>query len=155
MKNIVSIDTKVKCRRCNIKGFFAATYHCPRCDYFMGYEYSNSINKDIYDEFKEDDIRNQFIFCEKCCIVFKNGCKHMEGGCDDQVENAHFISKYEYEGNVYTGMPLFENEDEWIKEAPKIKVLEIFCSNKGIDSCSKASYPKDKYPQYYEDCDLY
>jgi hypothetical protein len=53
MKNIVSLDTKVKCCYCKQQGFFCSSideYSCPRCDHL-------EIWDDIYKTFKDDDIR--------------------------------------------------------------------------------------------------
>jgi hypothetical protein len=150
MRNIVSFDTKVNCSLCGQKGFYSEGHEdprCPRCNIPVFYN-------DIYDTFKDDDIRVLYDFCDTCKIVFDHsGCNHAENGCDWQIYNAHFISKYEHEGDVYEGMPLFENEEEWLKEGGKIKILETICPNKN-SICPKACYPKDKHPQDYRECDL-
>jgi hypothetical protein len=149
MKNIVSLDTKVKCCYCKQQGFFCSSideYSCPRCDHL-------EIWDDIYKTFKGDDIRCVYTFCKYCNIIYELGCMHGENGCCFAIRNAHFIKKYEYEGDVYEGMPQFENEEEWLREAPKIKVLEQICPNKRL-ICPKASYPIETHPQYYRECNL-
>lgn len=148
MKNIVSFDTKVKCHYCKQQGFFCQIdkSSCPRCGNFETWN-------DIYDTFKSDDIRIIYSFCDNCNIIYDIGCKHGENGCGDAIHNAHFINKYEYEGGVYEGMPQFENEEEWLRESPKIKILEEICPNKR-SICPKSHYPIKTHPWYYEECSL-
>ena len=110
MKNIVEIDTKVKCWCCDTPGFFSFEFDnmtCPRCEMQTELEYQD------------------FSFCKDCGIVFDSfGCSHGE-----EKYNAHLIKRYEYEGEVYTGMPLFESAEEWKNKCDKIKVLDWHCPN--------------------------
>lgn len=147
MRNIVSLDTKVKCYKCKQQGFFCSIEDftsCPRCG-------EHEIWNDIYDTFKDDDIRVEYTFCNKCGIMYELGCMHGENGCTSGIYNGHLIKKYEYEGDVYEGMPHFENEEEWFREAPKIKVLEQICKG---SVCLRPCYPKETHPQYYKECKL-
>jgi hypothetical protein len=134
MKNIVSIDTKVKCCHCFESGFFIFSYEeytCPRCDCYL-----------INNEDDDNGDESSYYFCKSCNIVVNiYGCVH----CED-IMNAHLINEYEYKGEVYTGMPLFENEEEWKVEFKNIKILKLICPNYGSKCHS------DKYD--YGKCEL-
>ena len=112
MKNIVEIDTKVKCWCCNNTGFFSFEFEnmtCPRCE----------IQTELENE-------KEYSFCKSCGIMFDPfGCPH-----EEEKYNAHLIKEYEYKGYVYTGMPLFESIEEWKIECNNIKVLKWHCPNK-------------------------
>jgi hypothetical protein len=112
MKNIVEIDTKVKCWCCDTTGFFSKKLDemtCPRCE----------MQTDMELEYQD------FSFCKDCGIIFDEwGCSHF-----GETYNAHLIKEYEYEGEVYTGMPLFESVEEWKDKRDEIKVLKWYCPN--------------------------
>ena len=112
MKNIVNIDTKVVCWHCNQKGFYSFEFSsmtCPLCE----------------KQTDEEDTNGNY-FCEDCGIIFDAfGCPHKE------EYNAHFIGKYEYEGIIYNGMPLFESLEEWKNKIGDIMILKWICPNEG------------------------
>ena len=41
--------------------------------------------------------------------------------------NPHLIKKYEYNGEIFEGMPQFDNIDDLIM-CHKLKILEVFCA---------------------------
>lgn len=154
MKNIVKCNTTVKCCLCNKEGFISeicdgADYvTCPLCkepDYCSGIKSSNSeiFKKHFSCDCPEpidddDDTFSTFKFCPECKIVYTLGCIHQ----GDEIKNAHFISKWEYKGEIYYGMPCFESVEEWYNEMKNIKVLDMVCPNKGRRLCDKETNVK-------------
>jgi hypothetical protein len=60
------------------------------------------------------------------------GCSH-----EEEKFNAHFISKYAYEGIIYNGMPLFESLEEWKNKIGDIMILKWVCPN---EDCLEIGY---------------
>jgi predicted amidophosphoribosyltransferase len=119
MKNIVNIDTKVVCWHCDKKGFYSFEFSrmtCPRCE-----------------KQTDEEDTNGNCFCEDCGIMFDAfGCSH-----EEEKFNAHFISKYAYEGIIYNGMPLFESLEEWKNKIGDIMILKWVCPN---EDCLEIGY---------------
>lgn len=76
MKNILS----QKCSRCNLNGLFCET---PSGGDFLYKNYCN-INYDFLDN--DNDMRNEYRYCDNCGIIF-------ELGCTDDIYNSHIISR--------------------------------------------------------------
>ncbi len=153
MKNITTVRLKrlLFCDICEDIGFFHYTPYgadyssCPLCENFCEYE------SDISGSDKKISL------CPKCLILFDfYGCTHAEQGCTDSILNGHFISKWENKltGDIYVGMPQFDEIEDWVQNMDNIKILEKICPNKGIPSCKYANYNESEFPQYYEKCDL-
>ena len=175
MKNLVQVNTLVKCSRCNnMSGFFVTTPGgadytcCPLCESYDFLSSTPEINEkhgfvtrsqeivkfiDNSEEIENDE-NNKFHlkFCRECRIIFDIGCMHGCNGCTSDVYNAHFIRKWKYRGEEYIGMPQFDDIEEWFQEVNNIEILEMCCPNRGI-ICDRPGYSKDKYPQYYPDCE--
>jgi hypothetical protein len=49
-------------------------------------------------------------------------------GCTSDIYNGHFIGKWRYKEETYTGMPQFSSLDEF----KNINVLEWICINNGM-----------------------
>lgn len=152
MKNLIKLQTKVKCWHCSTRGFFTQRGYdcdndCPMCG-----ESSTMVtlmDKTKLTDTQMDDIICDY-YCSSCRILFDEGCTHAENGCDSSIYNAHIIGKCEYKGETYIGMPQFDSQEELIKVIRDIKVLEIVCPNEGMGSCPNASYPETTHPQYYK-----
>lgn len=164
MKNIVSFNNNVKCNSCDENGFFcytpsAADYNtCPICSNYDfvrgGYMFGNALYiKYFGDDIDLDKVYENYNFCGSCRILFSVGCIHACNGCTNDCYNGHLVSKWKYKGEEYTGMPQFDSIDEWYSEIKNIEILEWKCPNDGLH-CTKGSYPKVKYPQYYGYCKL-
>ena len=163
---------KVKCQDCKKRGFYSYTPRggdlitCPICgeitdDYWL----YNDYNKKTFEEYKrlypyKIDESNNLIkcisdmeYCKKCNILFDVGCTHAENGCSQSTFNSHLVREWKYRGNIYVGMPCFTSEEEYYKLIKDIEILELMCPNNGIH-CNKGCYPKKKFPEYYEECEL-
>lgn len=161
MKNIDTIEGK-----CNFTcqtPFGGDTVTCPLCEFF-GLEYMIGNKSEKWNELSQkyknfDKLAHgyeygiyDFDYCIKCNILFSLGCKREENGCSSSVYNAHLIGKWEYQDTVYCGMPIFDNVEEYFEKVEEIKILEMVCPNNGHQE--GGSYPKEKYPEYYQDCSL-
>ena len=159
MKNITTITYKKGviplCTSCKIQYFICFTPNggdyitCPLCN---GIEYKYKIYPhENYDDGDDDDMHYEN-YCDNCGILYINGCLHLEEGCTDSTYNAHFISKWMYipTGEIFNGMPYFENSDDWKKEIMNIKILQSMCPNNNNKHCSSNTiYSKINCPQYY------
>ncbi len=140
MKNLVSIESKC--------GFLCSTPHggdcktCPCCDHT------------VKDNYYKDDVFEDYEFCDRCGIIFDIGCAYEVRGCTSDIYNGHFIGKWRYKDQIYTGMPQFASLDELHSEIADIEILEWICINHGAYSDSTVFYSYDKYPQYYMPCPL-
>jgi hypothetical protein len=167
MKNVNKIEYNRGCYSCGKKGFFGETPNgadyetCCLCDGYTNnmelLEKKFNLTEDDIDKITDDNKNMMnWNYCDKCHVLSELGCMHSMGGCTDNTYNGHFIAiwKDKKTNEIYEGMPQFDNVEEWFNRVNDIEVIKIVCPNNGID-CSKASYPKIKYPQYYGDkCNL-
>jgi len=151
MKNIIEFNHNgIRCTGCNISGFFNWTPNggdyitCPLCN--SGSQYIEMDNP-------EYEPNHDFDYCTKCNILYCIGCVHSVAGCSDNTFNGHLIGKWKYDGNVYVGMPCFDNLDEYLEKYKNIEILEEICPNNGIQ-CENSFYSKDEFPEYYDNCVL-
>ena len=146
MKNIINIKkTFVKCYDCEEYGFFSITdinTTCPFC---------GKCDNDDYDN--NDHLNIDFHFCDNCGILFKIGCTHAVNGCATNIYNAHVINLWTYYDTIFEGMPQFDNVTELCNKWNNIKILELKCLNSG-KHCIRCHYPKNEYPEYYDNCEL-
>ena len=161
MKNIVNIEGKlnftcgtpyggdsVTCPLCgNNDLFYNIGYNSKKYnEYFQKYKY-------FYQPDKEDIIGHyELEYCDKCNIIYDIGCIRSCYGCTSDIYNGHLVKKWKYENNVYYGMPIFDNVEEYLEKIKDIEILEMVCPNNGIQT--GGSYPKETYPNYYTDCEL-
>ncbi len=78
---------------------------------------------------------NNKSYCTTCNIIFDSaGCEHAHYGCSSSCYNVHLIGKWLHvpSGIIYTGMPQFNNIDEWYTDMDKVVILEWTCPNNGI-----------------------
>jgi hypothetical protein len=144
MKNIISFNNRVKCSSCCVNGFFCYAPEgemyktCPLCqndDYISElYEDNRTHYNQLFSEENNSDIYQKYDFCAKCKIIFVVGCKHASSNC----YNGHLISKWQYDGEEYIGMPQFASIDEWYNELKNIKILEWICPNNGLLCCKES-----------------
>jgi len=156
MKNCVNTRSKVgyliEC------GYGGDIIRCPYCGKMDAFSAFNLNHMDKMPEtrdkfalkFEEDDFfKKWFYYCEDCKITFDNGCQYSDPGvADDGIYNAHIISKYMFEGDVYEGTPLFESIDEWLDLCDKVQVLEWRCPNNGAHNFNHRKY------DFYEKCEI-
>ncbi len=154
MKSVQSVPKLQKCTFCELNGFFCRTpcgadyITCPCCGqyYFLNAycnnKYSNHKYDFLFDEEYDDDMRNEYNYCNTCGIIFETGCFHLNGGCTSNVFNCHFIKKWKDKlSNIeYDGMPFFENEDDWNQNVNNVIVLQMYCPHKG-HVCKNTPYP--------------
>ena len=152
MHNITNVPCISKCYACNKSGFFIDTpggadyYTCPCCrsydylnvklNFYMKIQNNDNKLTKIYNEYHDapdekpiKDLRIEWQFCDKCKIMYEDGCVHYDGGCASYVYNAHFISKWKYKNGteIFLGMPKFDDEDEWFDKANEIEILDKHC----------------------------
>lgn len=160
MKNVQYLPmSSEKCWTCKSKGYFSITPEggdyitCPCCGS------RDFKNDDIHGENKynwniigNEDNRIKFNYCNYCKIVFMRGCTHASNGCtvNDQVVNGHFVKRWKdiRTGDEFTGMPHFDNDDEWYRTIQYVDVMEWFCPDSG-KQCPKS------YHQIDSVCSLY
>jgi hypothetical protein len=152
MKNIVCVKQIQQCFLCNTPGFFGTTPNgadyntCPCCgnnDYLA--ESTDTKIDELWrkpDEEFQDDMRTKYLYCVLCGILFKLGCTHAANGCTDDVYNGHFIKRWKNKctGEIYEGMPCFDNANEWYDHANDVEVLALFCPHND-NKCKKSFYP--------------
>ena len=150
MRNIIYVKEFSKCYDCNMKGFFVYTpqgadyYTCPccgKCD-FLNYYCDNNKYDFLYnDDEYANDMRNSYIYCGSCKIIFELGCMHYSGGCTDNVYNSHFIKKWKNKitDENYEGMPQFDDAIDWFDNVNNIEVLEMYCPHNG-NKCKNTIY---------------
>ena len=156
VKNKVLNNFGISCSNCKMEGHFCYTPNgadyrtCPLCG-----NWDNEIIFKLCDKNKAFDdyyeqLHDGFDFCDRCKILYDIGCKHAANGCTSDIFNGHYVSKWRYipSNEVNVGMPQFDNTADFENEIMNIEVLEWSCPNNGIH-CTKGSYSKDKYPQYY------
>jgi len=151
MKNITHLSKIEYCILCGLKGFFGEASmgrcgeSCPCCGmrHFFDWNESDYYKEqvDLNDPF---DMRNKYLYCQPCGIIFQLGCVHYSNHPyirNDDIKNAHFIKKWRYAGNdaVYIGMPHFDNPDEWFNCVTLVEVLEMECANNNAQ-CAKTRY---------------
>jgi hypothetical protein len=78
------------------------------------------------------DLRNRYLYCKDCGILFELGCFHYESdliNSEDQILNAHFITRWKDRASkeVYSGMPHFDNPDDWFENVNRVEVLQMGC----------------------------
>jgi hypothetical protein len=141
MKNLIQINTVVKCIYCYTKGFYTDidpntdADFCPCCtkhDFVRGH-WGRPLHKKYFNYNDPDDesMYDYDSFCSTCRILYKPGCTHIDSSSNGEVYqyNAHFIRKWKYKDNVYIGMPQFDSLDEWFSEVKEIEILEWVCIN--------------------------
>ena len=142
MKNLIQINTVVKCFNCYTEGFYTSidpntdADFCPCCDRhdFVRGQWGNELHKKYFnynDPNDESMYEYDASFCSECRILYTPGCTHIDSLSNRDVyqHNAHFIRKWKYKDNVYIGMPQFDSLDEWFSEVKKIEILEWVCIN--------------------------
>lgn len=155
MKNLIQVKTNVKCFGCSKNAFFCLTpcgadfTTCPMCGAFdhLNSQNDNEKYEFLYEEEFDDDNRIKFSFCDKCKIMYLVGCTHSMEGCSDNVYNAHVIGKWMYKNEEYTGMPQFNNIDEWFDKANDVQVLQLICINDNL-ICDKNKEKVKHYDHY-------
>lgn len=177
MKNCTKLPSMFNCYKCNCRGFFVTTPHggdytdCPCCgeyDFLMdtlNHEWNKG--RAIYDKLNDlfdqtddhdNDMRLKYKYCVHCGILFDSGCYHYVGGCTDNIYCAHFIKQWRDKstGAVYTtGMPQFDNAEDWFEHANDVEVIDMVCPHKGT-ICSRASENEDHTTKrgHYYGCSL-
>jgi hypothetical protein len=151
MKQTQTVNQISYCGHCNLSGFFCSTpfgadYNtCPCCD---TYDFLNSTKDPKYDflydvDFdSEKDNRTKYYYCKPCGILFEVGCTHSMQGCTSSIYNGHIVKKWldKNTGEIFSSMPVFENEDDWFNNVNNIQILKMYCPNRA-KRCSKTSYP--------------
>ncbi len=154
---------------CGVDGFFTQTPDggdystCGVCgsgcglDYHYGILYDMKLSrKEFYEQVCDTSDNNYDLdYCQHCRILTFLGCTHEVGGCTDNRYNTHFISEWinKKTGEKFIGMPLFDDNQDWIDHVNDVQILKYYCPNKN-SVCTKAPYPITKYPKYYDECDL-
>jgi hypothetical protein len=148
MKNITELSTKEYCLLCGTKGYFSefsmgrCGSGCPCCGQRHFLDWGESTDyRCRYNSYDKSDMRNQFLYCKKCGIIFQLGCIHFSRdllNSDDVLYNSHLIKKWKHrETNAtYLGMPHFETPEDWFNNVNKVDVLEMYCPNQR-DCCIK------------------
>lgn len=151
MRNIKHLTKIEYCILCGLKGFFGESSmgrcgeSCPCCNRRHFFDWNESdyykYQMDIEDEC---DMRNKYLYCSPCGIIFQLGCLHFSNSPyhrEDEVKNAHFIKKWRYAGKdkVYNGMPQFNNPEDWFNNVTQVEVLEMDCPNQNAQ-CLKTHY---------------
>ena len=141
MKNIVCVKNLSRCCYCSVKGFFCYTpcgadfITCPCCgEYdFLNNNCENDKYNFLYGDEYDNDMRNTYLYCNSCKLIFKLGCTHFEGGCTEDVSNGHFIKKWKNKitDEKYEGMPQFDDASDWFDNVNNIEVLEMYCPHNG------------------------
>jgi hypothetical protein len=142
MKNLETMELHHRnqhCMLCGIKGFFCESSmgrcgpSCPCCGQRHFFDWGESATyRRKFDWDDPRDMRNQYLYCKDCGIVFALGCVHYAsvfGYSEDQVLNAHFIQKWKHRETqeVFHGMPVFDNPDDWFENVTRVEVLEMGC----------------------------
>ena len=70
--------------------------------------------------------------------IYQFGCAHKSFGCTSDIYNGFFIKKWKdtKSGIEYTGMPQFDDTEDWFNNANNVKVLEMYYPNKNT-KCTK------------------
>ena len=149
MKVLLDITTSAQCFMCKKSGFFVQTPDgadyttCPLC---TKRDYASTLPYTWNDDMKYNDMRIMYSYCSSCKIMFDYGCIHAICGCTDDVYNAHFIKQWKdlQTGEIYTGMPQFDNNQDWYDNANNVQVLGLVCINTEghIEYCQKAYHSK-------------
>lgn len=147
MRLLQYFSTMSRCNKCLTHGFFIHknsvlhenVYSCPFC--------KNC--KDTY-------INDNLIYCPSCKVLFEPGCIHDK---NDDIWNAHVISKFMYQDKIYDGMPQFENFEELLQTKKDVHILEMTCLHdayKCFDSkqynCKMTKIPRTKPPTELNIC---
>jgi hypothetical protein len=111
---------------------------CPLCE-----STSNSINDKDFNV-TGDDVP---IYCKNCNSVFMFDKTHAYNGCTYDVYYGELVYEYEYGEIKYNGMPVFESFSQFKLMYPHLKMKFKIMAE--VEPCTKASYPVNKYPQYY------
>lgn len=133
---------------------------CPVCGCSANFYDDNDKNYSKWDRLTDvdnDTDIGEWNYCSKCKIVFDKEL-HAVNGCTDNIYTAIFISKFEWKGKIYTGMPCLST-DEYFEalETPKVlNILDTIRTNTlpiPLKYCPNAYYPYEntsnkKY--YYE-----
>lgn len=162
MRNLLEVNTSVKCSWCDQLGFFIATSpsdkggcrHCPLCGEgdFENRTIAQNQATDPTTWTKEQHLADQISrrsssqglaglwYCEGCRIPFGNACCHGRHSRLDGVGNAHLIGRWKYQGEEHVGLPQFDSVEEWCQKADQVEVLEWRCPNQGR-CCSRSEIP--------------
>ncbi len=155
MRNTTCVQQVHHCYQCKVNGFFITTpdgadYEtCPCCGKGEYLSYKNQNNDKyafLYEDEYENDMRSKYDYCDQCNIIFDVGCLHHNGGCTDNVFNAHFIKRWRHKetNEEFDGMPLFEGPEDWFQHANEVEVLEMYCPHQG-NICKKTYHPIERY----------
>jgi hypothetical protein len=145
MKNILQHVLKQNpCILCGTHGYFCESSmgrcgpSCPCCGYRHFLDWADSATyRARFDWDDASDVRNQYLYCKECGIVFALGCLHYEAKfihSEDRILNAHFITKWKHRDTqeVFRGMPYFENPDDWFEHVNQVEVLEMQCPQSNL-----------------------
>jgi hypothetical protein len=142
MKNIKRIRTIASCISCGIRGYFCEASmgrcgpSCPCCGNRHFLDWSDSAEyRNQFDVGDVSDMRNRYLYCKDCGIIFELGCLHYASDMvtsDDNVHNAHLIRKWKHRqtDEAFYGMPYFNNPEDWFKNVNDVVVIESYCPNK-------------------------
>jgi len=167
LKPLLSIHSKSKCNLCDIPFIIetpcGADYtSCPTCAWDPG---AGTPNARYHNHYKDDPLYDNplyedCLFCFKCKIIFQMGCSHAVKGCTDDIHHTMFYVPKELEIINFSDIqiPVFTSYDDayaFLKDPETIGKYRWLCTCKlqGLQQiCSRAYYPKDKFPQYYHSC---
>jgi len=160
MENIVEIHTSMYCDLCDKQGFFCPEYnegdnvYCPICggldsDYTLnlfdevnlekyGYDYDDKPHNITGNKEIERIVGHyEYEYCIDCKILYHRGSRHYSES-HRTVYNGQLVGKWEYQGEIYIGMPRFDDEIEYFKTIKDIKILELVEPNveAGIMKCN-------------------
>ena len=122
---------------------------CPLCDQCVDYYDDDNDDNDNNDDNNNNNIPD--FFCNKCGILFKDGCMHAMNGCTDGVYYAQLIYQVTIDGKTINGMPVFDSLLEAKNIYPSLNCQWV-CSCEGIENqCANASYKS--YPNINYGCD--
>ncbi len=145
MKNIHVMSLKQDaCILCGVAGYFCESSMgrcgpgCPCCGQRHFFDWGGSATyRRRVDRDDCSDLRNQYLYCKDCGIVFALGCVHYASEfvhSEDHILNAHFIQKWKHRETqqVFDGMPIFENPEDWFENVNQVEVLEMTCPQRNL-----------------------
>lgn len=154
MKETTSVlSASMGCAECKQRGFFiyspnqAQFTTCPSCgvcDYLhvllscIDHTHPTAVWYTEAIASGSSDVRLTWSFCSRCSILFKPGCIHFQQTMENSIFNSHFVARWKWKAGTeeFSGMPVFDNPEEWWDKAGEIEVLAEHCSHHGA-ICSK------------------
>lgn len=147
------LPSKAYCIRCSKMDYTIETpmggsyTTCPVCRKYVDFEDEDELYKkydELYDNCVNGDLLNNY-YCHKCNILFDSEI-HGSNGCSEDNYTAIFISKFNWNGKIYEGMPQINAEELFsiLKNDIQFEILEKVSTNTlpvPIRYCSKAIYP--------------